>query len=75
MCSIPIQANKAGQMIRISFALNDTVVKITRAFNARRNTRFLKEACDASNGVTADYLCHLRRVKNWQYSKTNSYRR
>ena len=46
-CSIPIQANKAGQTIGISLALNDTVVKIARAFNARRNMRFLEECCDA----------------------------
>jgi hypothetical protein len=39
ICSIPIQANKARQIIGVSFDLNDTVVKIGRAFNTRRNTR------------------------------------
>jgi hypothetical protein len=47
ICSIPIQANKAGQIIGLSFALNDTVVKIARAFNASRNTRFLEEYYEA----------------------------
>jgi len=39
ICSIPIQANKARHIIGVSFDLNDTVIKIGRAFNTRRNTR------------------------------------
>jgi hypothetical protein len=41
ICSIPIQANKARQVMGVSFDLNDTVVKIGRAFNTRGNTRFM----------------------------------
>jgi hypothetical protein len=31
----------------VSFELNDTVVKIHRAFNSKRNTRFMEECPDA----------------------------
>jgi hypothetical protein len=41
ICSIPIQANKARQIMGVSFDLNETVVKISRAFNTRRNTRIM----------------------------------
>ena len=37
---IPIQANSTAEVQGISFALNDTVVKIGRALTARRNARF-----------------------------------
>jgi hypothetical protein len=38
---IPIQANNAGEGQGVSFQFNDTVTKIGRKLNARRNTRFL----------------------------------
>jgi hypothetical protein len=41
ICSIPIQANTTGEEKGISFDLNNTVVKIAKAFNARRNTHFM----------------------------------
>ena len=31
----------------VSFDLNDTVVKISKAFNTKRNTRFMEECRDA----------------------------
>ena len=39
--SIPIQANKARQIMGVSFDLNDTVVKNGRVLNPRRNTPFI----------------------------------
>jgi hypothetical protein len=48
ICSIPIQANKARQIIGVSFDLNDTVVKIGRAFNTRRNTRLRGKSQDGA---------------------------
>jgi hypothetical protein len=44
ICSIPIQANKVRQIMGVFFDLHDTVVKIGRAFNTRRNTR-LRDKC------------------------------
>ena len=41
ICSIPIQANNAGEVQGVSFDLNDTVVKIGRELNARKNARFM----------------------------------
>ncbi len=42
----PFKQTKPEQIIGVSFPLNDTVIKIARAFNARRNTRFLEEYCE-----------------------------
>jgi hypothetical protein len=41
ICSIPIQANTAGEESGISFDLNNTVVQISKVFNAKRNTHFI----------------------------------
>jgi len=56
ICSIPIQANKARLIIGVSFALNDTVVKIARAFNAKKNIRFSAAIVKRINNVLSDYL-------------------
>jgi hypothetical protein len=56
ICSIPIQANKARQIIGVSFDLNDTVVKIGRALNARRNARFSAAIAKRINKVLSNYL-------------------
>jgi hypothetical protein len=47
ICSLPIQANRARQIMGVSFDLNDTVVKIARVLNTQRNTRFMEECRDA----------------------------
>ncbi len=56
ICSIPIQVNKARQIIGVSFDLNDSVVKIGRVFNARRNARFRAAIVKRINNVLSDYL-------------------
>jgi hypothetical protein len=54
ICPISIQANKARKIIGVSFDLNDTVVKIGRVFNTRRNTRFMGKGdkMEQNNDVT-----------------------
>ena len=54
--SIPIQANKARQIMGVSFDLNDTVVKIGRELNARRNARFSAAIAKRINKVLSNYL-------------------
>jgi hypothetical protein len=56
ICSIPIQANNAGADQGVSFDLNDTVVKIGRELNARRNARFSAAIAKWINNVVSDYL-------------------
>jgi hypothetical protein len=56
ICSIPIQVNKARQIIGVSFDLNDSVVKIGRVSNARRNARFRAAIVKRINNVLPDYL-------------------
>jgi hypothetical protein len=56
ICSIPIQANNAGADQGVSFDLNDTVVKIGRELNARRNARFSAAIAKRINNVLSDYL-------------------
>ena len=56
ICSIPIQANKARQIIGVSFDLNDTVVKIGRELNARRNARFPATTAEQINNALSHYL-------------------
>jgi hypothetical protein len=40
----------------VSFDLNDTVVKIGRELNARRNARFSAAIANRINNVVSDYL-------------------
>ena len=47
ICSITLQANNTGESQGVSFQFNDTVIKIGRELNARRNQRFLEEYCEA----------------------------
>ena len=56
ICSLPIQANKARHIMGVSFDLNNTVVKIARAFNAKKNTRFSAAIVKRINNVLSDYL-------------------
>ena len=60
---IPIQANTAKEDRGVSFDLNNTVVKITGAFNAKRNTRFLEKYCATDKVLSAERLCHLQGMK------------
>jgi hypothetical protein len=69
--SIAIQADKARQIIDISFALNDTVVKIAWAFNARRNTRFLEECCDAEQRRARRAFVSPKKLQNLQKAKSD----
>jgi len=52
--SIPIQANKARQIMGIFFQFNNTVIKIDRELNTRRNTRFIgkSDKMEQNNDVT-----------------------
>ena len=56
ICSIPIQANKARQIIGVSFDLNDAPEKTGRELNARRNARFSAAIAKRINNVVSDYL-------------------
>jgi len=56
ICPIPIQANKARQIIGVSFALNDTIFKIDRELNARRNACFSAAIAKRINILLSDYL-------------------
>jgi hypothetical protein len=53
ICAIPIQANEAGQIIAISFALNNTIIKIAGAFNTRRNMCFMKKSSATNKALMA----------------------
>ena len=44
------------QIMGVSFDLNNTVVKIGRAFNAKKNTRFSAAIVKRINNVLSDYL-------------------
>ena len=54
ICSIPIQAHKARQIMGVSFQFNDTVIKIERELNTRRNTSFMGngDKMEQNNDVT-----------------------
>jgi len=70
---IPIQANKAGQIIGTSFALNDTVVKMAWAFNASRNTRFLEDCCDAEQCPDRRVFVSPTKLQSERSLKMNDY--
>ena len=59
MCLIPIQANitSAGQGVSSQF--NDTVIKIGREFNARRNTRFQDKCRETDHHSNTGYPVHI----------------
>jgi len=54
--SLPIQANNTGEGQSVSFQLNETVIKIGRELNARRNARFPAAIVKRINNVLSDYL-------------------
>ena len=59
-CDVLTEANKARQIIGVSFDLNDTVVKIARAFNTRRNSRFRDKYRKTEHYSNTGYLGYLR---------------
>jgi len=56
VCSIPIQANKARQIMGVSFDLNDAPEKTGRVLNTKRNVRFSATIAKRINNVLSDYL-------------------
>jgi hypothetical protein len=65
---IPIQANKARQIMGVSFDLNNTVVKIGRAFNTRRNTRLRDKCRKTKHYSKTGYLVHPQAERIVLYS-------
>jgi len=55
---IPIQANNAGEGQGFSFQFNDTVTKICRELNARRNTRFRDKCREIEHYSNSVCLVH-----------------
>jgi len=53
---IPIQSNNAGEDQGVCFQFNDTVIKIGRELNARRNARFSTAIAKRIINVLSDYL-------------------
>jgi len=56
--SIPIQANKARQIMGVSFQFNNTVTKIDRELNTKRNVHSWIEVAGSGNSVMFAYLQH-----------------
>jgi len=59
ICLIPIQANNAADGLDVSFQFNDTVTKIGRDFNMRRNDCSSADVISQSINMASDYLLHL----------------
>jgi len=53
---ISIQPNNTGEDQGVSFQFNETVIKIGRELNERRNARFSAAIAKSVNNVVSDYL-------------------
>ena len=58
VCSIPLQANNIGQARGVSSQFNNTVAKIDRELNTKRNVHSWIEVAGSGNSVMFAYLQH-----------------